>query len=250
MKLFCLCTLIFQLFVNSEMTSVLFIGNSLTSKNNLPIMFKNLANKAGSKNVLVSSRTPPAATLGSHVQLYFSTSLILSRNWSVVVLQDQSESLARNIYEAQKKVFPPALILSNAAKQVGPKVVLYETMAHYSGTISCIFSKETNCYELMQKEIIYEYEMLRKYLGSETAHVGSSFLLYKQRNITGFDTLYSDNVHPTKKGTFIAACSIYASLFGRRELLNLKMISKNLPGGIRPKFANIVKSLVNYTMKI
>ncbi len=248
MKIFCLCTLICQLFVNSTTTSVLFIGNSLTSKNNLPIVLKDLANKAGNKNVLVSSRTPPAATLGSHVQLYFSTSLILSRNWTAVILQDQSESLARNIYEAQKKVFPPALILSNAAKRVGSRVVLYETMAHYSGTISCIFSQRTDCFELMQKEIVYEYEMLRKYLGSETAYVGSSFLLYKQRNITDFASLYSDNVHPTKKGTFIAACSIYASLFGRRELLNLRLTSRNLPRGISLKFANIVKSLVNYTM--
>lgn len=221
----CVLLLVLALAVGVAMgastTSVLFVGNSLTSKNNLPLHLKTLAQAAG-RPMSVFSSLKPSSTLCDHVMLYDTLKKIRSRKYSVVVLQDQSSYLARGLGFAQSSVWPCAKVLAEAARNSSARVILYETMAYTSG-----FGSELSSYELMQEEIITQYEALRSYLDCETAHVGTAFALAKtQLAIGGFTGLYAaawDVKHPSQRGTFLAASTLYATIY-RKSPVGIKLL--------------------------
>ncbi|MBS1688716.1 MAG: hypothetical protein JSS96_08325, partial [Bacteroidetes bacterium] len=69
---------------------VLFIGNSYTYTNNMPSMLQSLAAEMGDTLVFNQS-TPGGYTLEEHCSYSPTISLILSQQWDIVVLQEQSE---------------------------------------------------------------------------------------------------------------------------------------------------------------
>ncbi|KAH9260966.1 hypothetical protein BASA81_000662 [Batrachochytrium salamandrivorans] len=212
LRVLLLLALLVGVAMGASTTSVLFVGNSLTSKNNLPLHLKTLAQAAG-RPMAVFTSLKGSSTLCDHVRLYDTLKKIRSRKYSVVVLQDQSSYLARGLWFAETSVWPCAKVLAEAARNSSARVVLYETMAYTTG-----FGSELSSYELMQQEIVTQYEALRNYLGCETAHVGTAFALAKtQLAIGGFTGLYAvgDVKHPSQRGTFLAASTMYATIYNK-----------------------------------
>jgi hypothetical protein len=219
--------------------NILFVGNSLTKRNDLPKVFASLA-KAGKKKVRVDSSLLPSATFQEHVA-YGSLDKIQSKNWSVIVLQEQSNYLARGSYFAESASWPFAEILRNAA---GPKarVILYETMAYVDGF------NENEDYDGMQNHVIEQYERLRIHLKCETCHVGKTWQLafheLQARNKSVPDLLYSDGeVHPSPTGTFLAACAFYAKIFNESPT----RLSPTPPKGVPKYLATLAKQWANDT---
>ena len=213
--------------------TVLFIGNSLTAKNNMPLQFERLS-KAGNKNVKVWVSTIPAGTFQDHTQSPHTMGLLAARNYTHVVLQEQSFYLSYGLAYAQEVSWPWARILAAAAGN--SKVVLYETMGYVNGIST------DDSYEAMQQRIIDGYEELRSNLGCETAHAGETWRLAREEltamNRSSAKILYADIVHPTPEGTFLVAAAMYAQIYAATP----KPLSPVLSNGVSRQFSKWAQS--------
>ena len=70
--------------------SVLFLGNSYTSYNNLPALVQSLSTAAG-KTLIIDSNMPGGFTISNHINDATSTAKISQGNWDYVVIQEQSQ---------------------------------------------------------------------------------------------------------------------------------------------------------------
>jgi len=75
---------------NSKTIKVLFIGNSLTSANNLPGMVADIAKSQGYK-VIYDSYTPGGARLANHSSDLRVLQKIKEKSWDFVIFQEQSQ---------------------------------------------------------------------------------------------------------------------------------------------------------------
>ncbi len=88
---FALCvTLLAALPVRAQQTDVLFIGNSYTTANDLPSMFRQIALSLGD-TVSTGMQAPGGYTLMDHLYAPATQSAIASQQWDYVVLQEQSQ---------------------------------------------------------------------------------------------------------------------------------------------------------------
>jgi hypothetical protein len=83
----------------------LFIGNSYTQVNNLPLMVSNVASSVGD-TLVFDSNTPGGFTFKGHSTNANSLAKISAGNWDYVVLQEQSQLPSFPIFQVQSDVFP------------------------------------------------------------------------------------------------------------------------------------------------
>jgi len=75
---------------NGETTNVLWLGNSYTYVHDVPKMVQELGKYSG-KSISYDTHTNGGWTLQKHEYSARSTHLIRSRQWDVVILQEQSQ---------------------------------------------------------------------------------------------------------------------------------------------------------------
>jgi hypothetical protein len=194
-------------------TRVLFVGNSLTSANDLPGTVAELA-KSRKIRMEYEAITPGGATFANHASNPAVLKKIKEGNWDFVVLQEQSQmpAMAEPILKSQ--VYPNAGKLCELVKSANPKasVVFYMTMAQKDGqTFKTDGRSETMSYGQMQDRIAASYREMARDNKALLAPVG---LAFKQaRGIDPGLALYTDDRHPTVAGTYLAACVFYGVLF-------------------------------------
>lgn len=173
---------------------VLFIGNSYTAVNKLPAMLAELAADAGGRQVVVGASLRGGYTLEKHWELTASREQIESGKWDIVVLQEQSLRPAVD----PKKMHEFARLLAAEAKQQGAEVVFYLTWARQHRPE-------------MQAELNAGYRQIAAELGAGVAPVGPAWALALQDD-PKLSLHTADKSHPTKAGTYLAACVFYATL--------------------------------------
>jgi hypothetical protein len=111
-------------------------------------------------------------------------------------------------------VFPYAERLAEAAKEAHhhTSVVFYMTMARRKGDpANKHVSSELLTYEGMQKRVNRRYLEMAQDNHALIAPVGEVWKTIRKQN-PNF-SLYSDDIHPNKTGTYLAACVFYATFF-------------------------------------
>ena len=102
----------------SQQKKVLFLGNSYTAANELPLLVQGLAESSG-HSIYVDKNTPGGYTLAfpANGHLYNQTSLdkINSEDWDYVVLQEQSQFPVID-YFRENYTFPGAHALDSLIK--------------------------------------------------------------------------------------------------------------------------------------
>lgn len=179
-----------------EPLKVLFIGNSLTSSNDLPGTLAALA-KAGSKDFTYGTSIQPGRTLMEHWTDKKQRSLkqIQSQKWDYVVLQDLSSQplTAPEDLVTYGKLFAEAII-----KQ-GARPAWFMTWAGARNP------KDTPVY-------IKAYSDLAATNGGLLVPVGAAWGSFsgteRQELFPG-----SDLKHPSALGTYLSACVFYGSFF-------------------------------------
>ena len=134
---------------------ILFIGNSLTSANNLPAMVAAIADSRGVE-VITDAHTPGGARLRNHAANKNVLRKLRKQSWDFVVLQEQSQSPGFNDWQLARDVFPHATRLVEESKKVNPdtSVIFYMTMAHRNGDpANQRVSSELLTYEGTQRRI-------------------------------------------------------------------------------------------------
>ena len=174
---------------------MLFIGNSFTTKNDLPRLLSVIA-KAG-KGITIEYKVISAG--GASLRRHWNGSAantITSGKWDYVVFQEQTTLPVKNANRFHENVreFVPAM------KESGTKMVLYMTWARKNEPEN-------------QRLLTDSYNKIGKELGATVVPVGTAWqnLLAKHDE----PVLHAeDGSHPTVAGTYLAAYTFYGTLFG------------------------------------
>jgi hypothetical protein len=187
-------------------TRVLFIGNSYTFVNDLPATFAALA-RAGARPVQTSMVAPGGAFLADEVGSPAVADALAATKWDVVVLQEQSEAPAVPSVRAGQMA-PAARALAARIRASGGQPVLFMTWAHRDGLSDAGLPD----YASMQRAIDDAYLGLATELGVPVAPVGYLWSIVRTE-APSLALWQDDGSHPSRAGTYLAACVFYAVVF-------------------------------------
>jgi hypothetical protein len=174
--------------------NVLFIGNSFTSRNDLPGLIARLAEARG-KTMHHRLVFAGGAPLRAHWNAGKAGEAIRKGKYDYVVLQEQSTLPVKNAARMHENI----RLFDAVIREAGSKMALYMTWARRQ-------APET------QKAITHAYTQIGKELSATVVPVGNAW----QRFLTKRDqpALHDkDDSHPTLAGTYLAACVFFAVLF-------------------------------------
>lgn len=198
---------------------VLFLGNSYTYVNDLPLTFKQVANAMGD-SVYVDSY----AQGGYNLQLLSTDAAALAKiqlgNWDYVIIQAQSQEPSFDPSQVQTDTYPYAHILDSMvnANNSCAETMFYMTWGRKNGDASnCAVYPPICTYAGMQQRLRESYlEMAQNNHGS-VAPVGVAWKHVRDTNPT-IELYQADESHPSIYGTYLAACVFYSSIFHKSAI--------------------------------
>jgi len=227
----------------AQQKSVLFIGNSYTTVNDLPQLTKDLALSLGD-TLIIDSNTPGGTTFNGHINNTTTMSKIAQGTWDYVILQAQSQEPSFPPAQVTVDTYPFAEQLVNAVRNANDCTIpmFYMTWGRQNGD-------QTNCanytplctYEGMQARLRESYLEMGDDNNAEVSPVGAAWK-YARDNYPGF-TMYSiDGSHPSIYGSYLAACVHYTAMY-KKSPVGASFIT-NLPAGDAAILQQIAKDVV------
>ncbi|MFN4882126.1 MAG: PKD domain-containing protein [Bacteroidota bacterium] len=214
-KLLTLCLLI-PVFVQAQQKRVLFIGNSYTSYNNLPNLFKSVALSFGD-SLIVDSNVPGGYTFQQHSGNATTLQKIAQGNWDYVILQAQSQEPSFSPAQVAAQTYPYAKNLCDSIRFYNPctEPVFYMTWGRKNGDASNCAAYPVICtYEGMQMRLRQSYLEMGDDNNATVAPIGVAWK--KVRDTDSTINLYNaDGSHPSLWGSYLAACVFYSTLFNK-----------------------------------
>jgi len=198
---------------------MLFIGNSFTTKNDLPDLLRGIA-QAG-QGITIESRVIAAG--GASLRRHWNAGAaraIANAGWDYVVLQEQSTLPVKNSRRFHENVreFVPAI------KESGARMVLFMTWARKNEPGN-------------QRLLTDSYNQIGEELGATVVPVGTAWqLLLAKHDRPALHA--ADGSHPTIAGSYLAACTFYATLF-RGDPAKVEIEVGNLTSGERELLQHI-----------
>ena len=201
----CLSTTIAQ-----DSVSVLFIGNSYTYANNLPQMVQDLANSLGDE-VYHDSHTAGGATLSNHAGNSNTYVAINSEQWDYVVLQAQSQEPSFPDAQVDSQTLPYAIQLADSvyANRFCSDVMFFMTWGRENGDPQW---QPISTFDGMNARLRSAYMRFADSTQGSVSAVGSAWK-YVRDNHPSIGLYTTDGSHPSVEGSYLAACTFYASLF-------------------------------------
>jgi hypothetical protein len=194
------CVILFLIFLttfeqNSKELKVLFIGNSITFFYDMPKIVEQLAHSAKAKpNLKAEMEVEGGATLEYHWERGEALQKIIKGSYDYVVLQEQS---SRPIREPEK-MYIYARKFDSAIKKYNGKTLLFLHMAYQS-------------HPEMIKPLKEAFNTIAQELGAEVVPVGIAW--DKVRTRYPDIEIYSDDIHPNIKGTYLISCVFYSFFY-------------------------------------
>lgn len=199
---------------------VLFIGNSYTYTNNLPLILKELAESAQAGNRLkVKGVVKPGATLKMHWEDGEAVRLLQARRWDYVVLQEQS---LLPLNDAEMMNTYVRLFVADI-KKVGAQPLLFITWARQN-------QPET------QRALTDAYTRIAREVNASVAPVGVAWQNAAKAN-PKISLYVSDQSHPNALGSYVAACVFYSTIFGKSPMGLTRQIVDSSTGGAKELFS-------------
>jgi len=192
----------------SDCTRVLFLGNSYTSVNDLPVMFANLA-WSGGHRVETGMQAPGGWGLSDHELSQDTPTELASKPWDIVVLQEQSQIPSVESLR-QSQMYPAARDLVAVIRTAGAKPVFFVTWARQGGWPEYRMPD----YASMQASIDDGYSVIARELQAAVAPVGFAWMARVTESLDP-DLWQDDGSHPSIAGTYLAACVFYARIFAQ-----------------------------------
>lgn len=193
---------------------IFFIGNSYTHVNNLPQVLSNIATSFGD-TVVHASSTPGGAQLVQHVTNTNTLNGIRQGNWDVVVLQEQSQKPSFSDAQVAADVEVYAAQLQDSIEYYNPcaETAFYMTWGRKNGDAQNCASFPALCtFDGMNARLRRAYLRMAFNNQSIAAPVGAVWKAV--RDSFPLLELYStDGSHPSRAGTYLAACTFYAAVF-------------------------------------
>lgn len=226
-------------------TNVLFLGNSYTAYNNLPVLVQDIANSLGDP-INVDTYNPGGFTLKGHLNNSTALTKISQTNYGYVVLQEQSQIPTIPFYR-DADMYPAARSLDSLIDlQDCVRPVFYMTWGRKFGGQQCdngpihcspIFTDFSH----MQDSLETAYMRIANELSAAVAPVGIAW-----ENALAIDSNLnlwtSDNSHPTIFGSYLAACTMYATFFEKSP------VGASFPTGITAAEAQTLQTAAAQTV--
>jgi hypothetical protein len=209
--------LIFTLFVafglNGQQKKILWIGNSYTGTNNLPLMFYNLA-LSGGDTVVYDSNTPGGMTFLGHTTNAATIQKIAANNWDFVVLQAQSQEPSFPPSQVEAQTYPYAAVLDSLVRISNPctETVFYMTWGRkYGDAQNCTIYPPICTFDGMNNRL---WESYKEMADDNRGIVSPAGIAWKRsREADSTINLWSgDNSHPSVAGSYLTACVFYATM--------------------------------------
>lgn len=188
----------------SDAMRVLFVGNSFTTRNDVPALWAGLAadgakgTEDGAQSTTIESQVVAAggASLRQHLNKGEATALLNEQPWDVVVLQEQSTLPVKNPARTGDNIRDFHGLIS----RTDARLVLYMTWARQNAPESQAILSQT-------------YDDLGEELGATVVPAG---LAWQQAlAATPPPVLHDkDGSHPTLAGSYLAACTFQFTLLG------------------------------------
>ena len=195
---------------------VLFVGNSYTLYNELPVAFARVARSVGVP-CAVDMVAPGSFTFERHSRYPATQQKIQARAWDFVVLQEQSQRAAFDESQVAREVIPAATALDSLIHESSPRTrtVFFETWGRRDGDPdNCKPVPRVCTYAGMQARLTDTYADLGRRTGAIVAPVGSAWAIVR-RSHPEVNLYVADGSHPSLQGTYLAACVFVAALFGK-----------------------------------
>ena len=204
---------------------ILFIGNSYTYINGgLDQQLKGLAPSSETASVAVGGYT-----LEQHWNAGTALQTIRQGGWDYVVLQEQSQT---PIFD-REKFYEFATKFDGEIRHSGAKTVLLMTWER----------PDSVGYGVTTANLAAAVNALGAQLGARVAPAGSAFALSLRERPDL--TLYSQDGHPTVYGTYLAACVLYATIFGQTPAGN-QYADMSIDANTRAYFQHIAAQSLGY----
>ena len=243
-KIFCIVALT-PIFVFSQQTKeVLFLGNSYTYVNDLPDMVKQIAISFGD-TLNYDQNTPGGATLQMHSTNTQTLSKISQQQWDNVIIQCQSQEPSFDTSQVSNDVFPYAQILIDSieSNSVCTEPIFFMTWGRkYGDQQNCQFYPPICTYVGMQQRLRESYLDMTFNHNATCSPVGMSWKESIAQD-SALNLYSSDNSHPSIYGSYLAACTFYATIFK-----NSPIGSTYMPIGISHATAVSLQTIASNTV--
>lgn len=192
-----------------DTTKVLFIGNSLTLFNNMPNTFEAIANSKG-YNTEVTVYAPGGTGFIDHVNDPNVYNYFQQGSWDYVVLQPgASESLGYS--EPIQTTLNRARVLKDSILQYNPcaKILYYEISWRAYGSTPTQFYDFNDTMDIIRANFEYLSDSTELFF----APAGETIRTIWNNDQTTMLWGGIGDLHPNAKGSYIIACTFYASIF-------------------------------------
>ena len=192
---------------------VLFLGNSYTTANDLPMMLRNVA-ASTLDSIEYETYAPGGYTLQQHLGDATTLNKIMKGDWDFVVLQEQSQRPAFPDFMVQNDTYPYAKTLDSLIRihNICAETVFYMTWGYKNGDAGNCPSFPLLCtYHGMDSLIRARYLTMTANNYAIVSPVGA-VRRYIRTNYPSIELYDPDGSHPTLAGTYAAACTFYAIL--------------------------------------
>ena len=213
-KCILICTFLPLLIIAQQRKEVLFIGNSYTYVNNLPDLVKQIALSFGD-SLIYDSSTPGGSTFNTHTNNIQTLAKIKQQQWDYVVLQAQSQEPSFSPGQVANDTYPYAEILVDSihANSSCTEPLFFMTWGRkYGDQQNCQFYPPICTYLGMQQRLRESYLEMAFNDSASCAPVGMAWKASIAIDST-LNLYSSDNSHPSIYGSYLAACTFYASIF-------------------------------------
>ncbi len=215
MRTLCIGTLLLLSFFTlkaSDTSKILFVGNSITYFNDMPFTFENIANDLG-QSVEVTMHAPGGTGFAHHINNPALYELIRQGHWDYIVLQpgtgdsggEQAGGTPIATTVTRIKTLLDSIYLYNPCSEV----LFYEISNGVTGTESSNLQSYNASMDLIRSNVQYFSDST----SVAYAPVGEAFKTFWNNNTDQLLWGSFNNIHPNAKGSYLAACVFYASIF-------------------------------------
>lgn len=203
--------------VDATTRRVLFIGNSYTYTNNMPLMLQTLTTALGD-TLIYDESDPGGYTFMQHSTYGPTLTKIASQKWDIVVLQAQSQEPSFPPAQVATDVYPYAHILDSLIhdNDTCTQTMFMMTWAHANGDpMNCPGYPILCTFDGMQYRLRESYMQMTLDNKAIVAPVGAAWKVVHDSFVTPW-LFISDSSHPLPAGSYLESCVLYSSIFHKR----------------------------------
>lgn len=199
---------------SQEVTRVLFVGNSITYFNDLPQTFESIANSLGDSTE-VTVYAPGGTGFINHVSDAAVNNHFKQGNWDYIVLQPGSNESPGYSFPISETLERAKMLNDSIYKyNTCAKVLYYEISYGVWGNSASDLVTYNTTMDLIKENIQYLSDSTSAFM----APVGEAFRTSWNANLNNMLWGGTGDIHPNPKGSYLAACTFYASIFQKPSL--------------------------------